>query len=79
MFFNAIGRGRPCDVIESPGESSRLYNYFSVFVWIVTYLYMYERFSFQFLCFFLETKEGKNISPFHDIPLIAETEQVTLW
>lgn len=35
---------------------------------------------FDFLfCFVLETSEGKYVSPFHDIPLIAETEQVTLW
>lgn len=39
-------------------------------------------FSLSFLSFFftfaIETSEGKYVSPFHDIPLIAETEQVTL-
>ena len=35
-------------------------------------------FLFIFVCFFSETSQGKYISPFHDISLIAETEQVIL-
>lgn len=37
---------------------------------------------FFFFTFAIETSEGKYVSPFHDIPLIAETEQVkadVLW
>lgn len=30
------------------------------------------------LFFFIETSEGKYLSPFHDIPLIAGTEEVSL-
>lgn len=36
---------------------------------------------FQLFCLFsfLENPEGKYISPFHDIPLTVETDQVTLF
>lgn len=44
----------------------QLFATFSLFWWLITNV-----------CYLLETADGKYISPFHDIPLIADSEQVT--